>query len=124
MDSFTLDPAYNQEESFWDNQYVKPVPIVLISDCYVAPWINPSGINGANSSGRIPTSTQLQKKVVERAIGRFLLRNETVGGGWNNQEYYSGNPTDSYMAWWNQRGNKPVDQNAALNKLTSGPLVP
>lgn len=123
MDTFTLDPAFNQESAFWNDMYPVPVPTIYITDCWVAPWIPPGGIQGALSSGKISKSLQRQKLIVERALGRFLLRLES-SSSFDGQEYWTGSPTDTYMAWWNQRGRKPVAQNHALNKLSTGPFVP
>jgi hypothetical protein len=130
MDTFTLDPAYNQVLSFWNQQNPRPVPSIYISDCWVHPDIMqygtiPQGANRySNPPGRIEMPMQRAKLIVERAIGRFLLRCETSGAPWDNQEYYSGNPADAYMAWWTARGRKPVAQAPALNKLATNPLVP
>ena len=127
MDSYVVDPARNNDP-FWLNHNPVPYPVVLISDCWVWPGINPSTINGANGQGMIQPNYQAQKVVVERALARYGLRFDDINGtnpNWDNQEYWTGSsPAASYMSWWNQRNTAPVAQNNMAEKLSGNFFAP
>ncbi len=90
MDSYTLDPARNNDP-FWTDGDPPTAPVILISDCWKLPWM--SNINGADGQGRVPAATQFNYCVVERAVARYFLRLEDYTGtnnNWDDQEYWTG----------------------------------
>lgn len=116
MDTFTIDPAHNQDPHWETHDWKR---MVLISDCWV--WGNVAGVVEDMHPTRrtIPILKQMDHYILHHAIGRYLLRHTCDSPYWDCQENRV-HDTQTYMHRWNDREHVGTWQSEILDRIQSG----